>query len=126
MNWQAVAQYSEGAISYYGWAARDNEDSTLNGDLCSGRPVILSVPGHFVVATGQTKVNETDTWSINDPGFNRTTLLDYGNSYSSMRRFGPGRADNSAMIVRAHSPVEIFVTDPQGRSLGMDPGWAEV
>jgi hypothetical protein len=120
LNWPAIQDYSDGVISYNGRADRD--DSILNSDLCNQRPVILRVPNHYVVATGKTKVDDTDTWSINDPGYrSRTTLLDYDNSYSSMKRYGPAREDNSAMMMRAYSPVEVYIIDPQGRRLGIDP-----
>jgi 3D (Asp-Asp-Asp) domain-containing protein len=120
VNWLAVARYSNGLVSYCGYGAKS--DSILNSDLCNQRPVILRVPGHFVVATGKTKVDDTDTWNINDPGYrSRITLLEYGNDYSSMRRFAPAGVDSSAMIITAHSPVELYIIDPQDRRMGIDP-----
>ena len=125
VNWLAVAEFSNGVVSYLGREGKD--DAILNADLCCRGPVILNVPNHFVVATGNAKVNGVDTWNINDPGYrSRTTLLAYGNDYSSMRRFGPATDDSSAMLLRAHSPVELYVTDSQGRSIGINPATGEL
>ncbi len=121
VKWDKVVQCSNNEVFYYGYNKRN--DIILNYDLCNEQPVVLRVPGHFIVATGQAKKDEVDTWTINDPGWeNRKDLLSsYNNNYYGMRRYGPRREDNSLIIIRAYSPVELYLIDPQGRRLGVNP-----
>jgi len=87
VNWREIARYSGGRIIYSGSSGRN--DRVLNDDLCKGRPAIVNVPNHFVVATGAMCVDSETTWTINDPGRNITTLQGYGNDYLGLRRFRP-------------------------------------
>lgn len=86
IDWREVAGYSGGRISYSG-SIDGRSDKVLNDDLCDGKPVILNVPNHFVVATGSMCSGDETTWSINDPGRSITTLQGYGNTYLGLRRF---------------------------------------
>lgn len=85
INWWAVTKYSGNKVIFNGQLSRN--DKVLNDDLCNGKPVILNVPSHFVVATGVMCAGNETTWSINDPGYNITTLQGYGNTYLGLRRF---------------------------------------
>lgn len=118
--WDAIARYSEN-ISYLGWPPEGRNDKLLNNDLCNSQPVILDIDGHYVVATGPTVIGDSNSWYINDPLNIHDNLYDYGNNYISMRRYGPRSDDNSLLTIRAYSPVELFVTDPTGRSIGIQP-----
>jgi hypothetical protein len=82
--WGTVTRYSNGKISFT--IINGRNDEVLNHDLCNGKPVIVEVSNHFVVATGTMCSNDETTWSINDPGRNLTTLQGYGNTYLGLRR----------------------------------------
>jgi hypothetical protein len=91
----------------------------LDQDLAAGRPVIIDVDGHFVVAKGRTN----NTWYINDP-LNKTVqfLNHYNNRIFGLRRFEPGPAATlSSLNISAKSPVDLLITDGQGRKTGFDP-----
>jgi len=113
-------------------AGRD--DAKLNEYLSSGNPVIIGVnpttdPGtgrrranHFVVATGKVSVNGQETYTINDPIHGETTLYaQWGNDYLSILLLSNTESDRRTIRISAHSPVELLVTDPQGRKSGYDP-----
>ncbi|MBU4386822.1 MAG: C39 family peptidase, partial [Actinobacteria bacterium] len=145
INWKLVAEYfndvyGEGVVSYNGRGDfnknketyitfRENSDSILNSDLSSQRPVILKAPyapWHFVVATGKINIDNNSTWAINDPGWrSKENLLSYDNEYFGIRRYKPREEDNSAITIKAYSPVEIYTIDSQGRYLGKDPNAGE-
>ena len=87
---------------------------------------------HFIVATGSTGSND---WQVLDPGWknanpqgNLSTLSGHIAGFttstgswkfqvSGVRAFVPS-ADVRAFSTQAQSPVELLVTDPQGRRLG--------
>jgi hypothetical protein len=101
----------------------------LNGHLCALNPVELAVNsgGHWVDASGQSVVNNTNTWQIVDPDplLNAmksafTTLYQgYGNQYASMNLFESGGPGNSLTVFS--DPVPFLIIDSQGRETGFDP-----
>ena len=110
--------------------------STVNAYLQQGYPVIVSVAvpsppdglsaegNHWVIITGTTTVNGTDTYTIVDPsGTYRSspdTLLQYNNTFYLMSLFSLGTPNTSAMSLGAFSPVEMVLTDPLGRTSGVN------
>lgn len=51
-----------------------------------------------------------NTYSINDPAYDRASLADYGYSYQSMSLFSQTPpSDQRKLIISAHSPVELLV-----------------
>ena len=110
-------------LYYHGQGNGSRDDFSLDQFLCNGDPPMLNVPGHFIVATGQTTTNAcNDTYKIADPGFSgRTTLDSYSCTYSSLRLYGHNPTPPNALYVRAHSPVELLLTDPVGRTTGFVP-----
>lgn len=108
-------------------------DAKLDEFLRSGNPVVMGVnktccdegrpyAGHFVVATGKTTVSGNETYTINDPIYGKTTLYEkWNNTYFSVWLLSGTPADKRSFSVSAHSPVELLITDPQGRRLGYDP-----
>jgi hypothetical protein len=126
VNWNAVAKYAQergvhlAPPKYY----RDSNVGALQDSLESGHPVILGVayggrnPGHWVVATGP----NADTWWINDPGgVGAATLQGYGNTFSRRVLYEPDSGNSARLVLKACSPVDLVITDPQGRRLGFDP-----
>jgi hypothetical protein len=126
---------SDNGIKLYIHDPRPNDNNfTVLSYLCNGDPIVLKVDEftkmHFVVATGQTTINGIQTFTINDPRFPLTTLLDvdssnrrrtYNNNYVDMVKLSREETFKSFLDIRGLSPVELFVTDPDGRSTGYDP-----
>lgn len=109
--WPAVSALTLGNVQYKGFATGT---TALDGELCSQRPAILRVPGHFVVATEKLAT----TYKLNDPGHNIGQLDNsrYSNTFQSIRRFGP---PGSGLIdVRTDPNVEMLITDSQGQAAG--------
>jgi len=126
MYWNKYVGYSTDTLDYY---------------LRSGYPVILGVkptsvdnkiiPGHYVVATGKTTKNGQATYTINDPAYGETTLLDqWSNSALTMILFSASEANQQLLYFAAQSPIEFVVSDPLGRKSGYDPStnttWDEI
>lgn len=137
-----VGKHARGANTSMYWNKSVSYDTTtLNYYLRSGYPVILGVkptvvdgrtfPGHYVVATGITTRNNTPTYTINDPAYGNTTLLEkWGNHALQMILFSASEANQQLITFVAQSPVEFVVVDPIGRKSGYDPNtdtmWNEI
>src|SRR2546426_184977 len=129
----AVVQFAKQRNVVFGYVGRrlKRDDFTLDSYLCQRNPVLLNVRyvsstgevlPHVVLATGQTTVGTQDTYSISDPGSDhRTTLEPYQFEYSGLRLFTTNQTSPSSLYAVAHSPINLFVTDPQGRRTGIDP-----
>lgn len=90
--------------------------SSLANDLQQGIPNILQVnaPGmHFIVAKGKT----SNSFEINDPFFNRTSLTAYNNSAASVRRYVPSNTDLSYLTYIVDKNVEIVLKDNYGNTV---------
>jgi hypothetical protein len=89
--------------------------SQLTNDIKNNIPGILQVHGHFIVAKGITE----NTFSINDPFYNRLTLKDgYNSTFSSLGRFVPSFTDLSYIMLTAEQTTDITVTDADGNNVG--------
>jgi len=120
--WPAAGQYSIEAhnafstpiVEYVTDGAYDV--GVLSTEIKSGRPTILAEPGHFIVATGIVD----NTFTINDPGFNRSRLDDpaYQNTANSFRRYQVTSTNLSNLVITALSPTQLLVTDPLGNRTG--------
>ncbi len=83
----------------------------LTDDLKNLHPDILEQQGHFVVATGISG----ETFLINDPYFNRTTLNDgYNNTFLSLGRYIPSNSDLSYFMFTTKPDVNIELKDVNG------------
>jgi len=113
-------------LSYQG-RVNTQDDFVLDNYLCTNNPVILQVPiakgTHFVLATGHTVSGGVNTYDINDPGFNNSTLqtVMYGNRYLGIREYVGFSASPQALLISGHSPIEFLLTDPAGNRTGLDP-----
>jgi hypothetical protein len=109
------------SFSFLGFVSH-RDDFTLDSYICSGQPVLLYVGNpHWVVATGRTTAGGVDTYSVNDPAGNNTSLQGYGNTYNAIALFTGANFSPSGLYFFAHSPVELLVTDPSGKRTGIDP-----
>ena len=123
VNWLALSRLSKLAKDINGLSFDALEYKRVNGynpeqlteDLDNGYPGILGVPGHFVVAKGI----EGDTFNINDPYFDRNSLLEeYGNTFNSLGRFIPSSTDLSYIMLIVDENVDILLTDSNNIATG--------
>jgi hypothetical protein len=100
----------------------------LTRSLCSLQPAILMVQwpgfpvGHYVSATGKSVVNTIDTWRIHDPERTYVTSLQekYQNIFWGIQKVKT-EVPQEFLSFALHSPVEIVVTDPDGKKQGFNP-----
>lgn len=123
VNWLALSRLSKLAKSVNGvsfdaleYKRISGENKTqLTNDLINSIPGILQVPGHFIVAKG---INN-DTFNINDPFYNRSTLNEgYSNSFLALGRFIPSNTDLSYIMLVSDPDVDIIVLDNNGNQVG--------
>lgn len=122
INWLALTRLSKqaktknpnfayDALEYrrYGYSA-----SQLTADLENNIPGILEEPGHFIVG----KATQGNSFEINDPFFDRTSLSSYGNTALSLGRFIPSNTDLSYMMFVIEDSMDLKVKDSSGGVVG--------
>lgn len=124
VNWLAISRLSKLAKQINGITSFDAlEYSRINGanknklkeDIEASIPDILEEPGHFVVAKGF----NNDTFEINDPFYNRSTLNDgYSNTFLSLSRFVPSSTDLSYIMLTLNPDITVIVKDQNGNVVG--------
>lgn len=115
VNWLAVSRYSKltsnNVLPSLEYSRLPGTLPILINELNNGRPAILEVPGHFVVAKNQTSTS----FGINDPAYSdRPTLESYNNLISSIGSFAPSHTDLSYIMLTVNPNIELVVKDPQG------------
>lgn len=124
VNWLAISRLSKYAVQSgrnpnFGYEALEfnrissADSTTLLADLQNNQSDILEEPGHFVVSKGQTGSDIT----INDPYFDRTSLLSYGNTFLTLNRFTPSNTDLSYMLITTSPTISLSVKDEHGQTL---------
>ena len=118
VNWLALSRYSlqnsDGSIPALEYRRLAGTVSNLTDEIVSGRPAIIGVPGHFLVAKSQTP----DSFGINDPAYSdRPTLASYGNSFNSIGSYRPTHTDLSYILLTSSDNVDLAVTDSDGNLL---------
>lgn len=123
VNWLALSRLSKLAKNVNGIGSFDGLEYTRkNGadriqlvkDLNNEIPGILEEPGHFIVAKGI----DGDTFSINDPYYDRETLNDgYSNTFVSLGRFIPSNTDLSYIMIVADSDINLTLLDGDGNEI---------
>lgn len=87
----------------------------LTQDLANNIPSILEVPGHFVVAKG----TQDDTFVINDPFYDRSTLADgYENTFLSLSSYIPSTTDLSYFFIVGNSGLSIALKNSSQSEIG--------
>lgn len=125
VRWNAIAEYSAAANKAFGTQkivltrASAYDPTATRADIEAGNPVILQNTDqtHWFVAKGISG----NTFTINDPKFNRTSLADYGNSANLMRTYERTASDFASFEATSKGPTQLLVTDQKGRRTGFDP-----
>ncbi len=91
--------------------------TTAINEISAQKPVILQLPGHFVVGYGLTDT-QTDI-QIHDPAFDKTRLSQHPDELISTRTFQPSHTDLSYLLI-LHSPeTKITLTGPEQQILNL-------
>lgn len=119
LNWLAVSRYTKihdtsnsPSLEFRRYGANN---TTLENELNNQRPMILSFPGHFVVAKGK---NDID-FLVNDPqSASNQTISDVsastGGSYSAIDSFIPSHTNLSYILLAASGNTNLKVFDNHG------------
>jgi hypothetical protein len=130
LNWQALSrlsywheqQYGTPALEFRYQAKPDNPLAWLGTEIAAGRPTILEEPGHFITTTRAGP--GTDEIGINDPYYaNRTSLLDYQQTFRSARVFTPSHTDLRTLMVLSPVPLAISAQNQEGQPVIPDVWW---
>ncbi len=117
LNWLAISRYSKTNATTQPsleFLRQPNTNSSLVNELNSSRPAILEVPGHFVVATGQTPTS----FNINDPAYpDHPTLDSYGNSFQSLETYVPSHTDLGYIMLTIDPSFALKVSDTNGNEI---------
>jgi hypothetical protein len=146
MDWCKIDNATGHAIGLVDSGAHSDADidAYLNDHFCGhGDSVILemneSVSGktgkHFILVTGKANAD----WTVFDPGWqnpspaqNLLTLSGHRSGFTptgkpfrtfsvaGVRTYREGSISTGKFCVKAHSPIELLVTDPSGRRVGWD------
>lgn len=128
INWGAVATFSKQSpqkinlnlpLKHIEWKRySEHNDSILDNQLNVQQPVILNVPGHFVVAKGKLDGD----YLINDPASDTFNLLSqtenyHGGSYWKIETYTPSNSDFSYIYLLVDENFQIEVFDPEGNKV---------
>jgi hypothetical protein len=104
------------------------DDFVVDSLVCSQQPPFLLVgQPHWVVATGQTvSSGGFDTYLVNDPGDSKAypnddTLEPWAFDYRGIDIYTPSPGVPSGLYIFVHSPVDVYITAPNGQRKGVDP-----
>lgn len=84
-------------------------------EIKNGRPVILELDGHFVVATGYTP--DGQDLIINDPGYNIQLLSEHPKTLKSVRTYTPSFTDLSYLEVVTEPATNVLITNQNGEPI---------
>lgn len=112
LNWLAISRYTllnqSDNSPVLEYKRLPGDINLLKTELSSGKPTILKVPNHFIVAKNQIG----STFQINDPAYtNRNTLDSYGNSFEVLNSFTPSHTDLSYILLVVDSDFKINFFD---------------
>jgi len=92
---------------------REENTALLTQDLNNGNPPIIDVTGHFVVGTS----NLENSFSINDPFYERFTMESYNNDFAGLRRFIPHSSDSSYIVMAVDKHAQLYLMNSSNQSL---------
>lgn len=118
LNWQAVTRLTrlvssslstpklEFSFQATDWLA------AAKADILAAKPVIVNLPGHFVVGSGLL-ADQSDIL-IKDPAYTLKKLSQHTQSPLSIRRFQPSQTDLSYLVIVHDPATQVQLTDANG------------
>lgn len=123
INWLAATRLSKELSTQFGTPKLEfkrilvNSMAALVEEVTAGRPPIVHIPNHFVVATGlvTTESGQPPDVYINDPGYEKEKLSQHQTTPLSLRTFTPSFTDLSYLLfVPESSNLTLELSGPQG------------
>jgi len=118
VNWLAIARLTQimsavlnTPILEYQWLEGKIE-SAIN-EINQNKPVILQLPGHFLVASGY-NTQQTDLF-IKDPAYNHSLFSQHGTDLLSVRSFTPSHTDLSYLLIVHDPEIKVALIDESGQ-----------
>ncbi|MBU0998069.1 C39 family peptidase [Patescibacteria group bacterium] len=122
LNWIAISRYTKinsllkDNLSILELQFLNNDHEILNNEILAqpkGRPAILKIPNHFVVAKG---ISNNDYY-INDPGSEKDKLSEITHNYLSLIKFSPSFTDLSYIMLVYDEDLKLSIKDPNNNKL---------
>lgn len=120
VNWNAITRLTKlihdhfGTIKLeYSYIKEDLEQA--KAEIMANRPVILEIPGHFMVADGLS--GDHQVVSIEDPAYSFTQFDQHNAKLLSVRKFLPSFTDLSAVVISAPLNTEVVLTNTSNQPL---------
>jgi len=125
INWIAVTRLAKQISDAYSnihitlpklkFAWANNDLTKIIDHIKNNRPVILNIPGHFLVADGYT-ANKEDLY-IKDPFYDYQQLSEHNTELLSTRTFTPTQSDLSYLLFIHNPELKIIVLNENGEVL---------
>lgn len=124
LNWLAVtrltnivsAQRNTPKLEYQRHSGTDIE--TASNSVNANKPVVLELPGHFLVGSGVTS-DQNDLF-ITDPAFSYTKLSQHQKPLLSTRLFQPSQTDLSYVLVVSEPELSVTLVTAEGEIQPVD------
>jgi len=117
LNWIAISRYTKinnllkNNLSILELQLLSNNREILKNEILAqpkGRPAILKLPNHFIVANG---IINNDFY-INDPGSKKNRLSEIANDYVSLIKFSPSFTNLSYILLVYDEDLKLLIKDP--------------
>ena len=122
LNWIAISRYTKinsflnNNLPILELQFLNNDHEFLDNEILAqpkGRPAILKIPNHFVVAKG---ISNNDYY-INDPGSEKDKLSEITYDYLSLIKFSPSFTDLSYIMLVYDEDLKLSIKDPNNNIL---------
>lgn len=121
LNWVAITRLARILNEQYQTTKLEYSKSILDhfqsakDEIDQSRPVILQIPGHFVVAKGVS--DDQSDLLINDPATSSSTLDPQATQLLSTRIFQPSQTDLSYLVFVFDPKLTIAITDQNSQPI---------
>jgi hypothetical protein len=128
LNWNAVTRLTRLINEKLGTTKLEysrlgaNLDFAKN-EIAANRPVILEIPGHFLVGDGVSA--DHNTVFIKDPAYIYTQFDQHHTSPLSVRKFLPSFTDLSALVIAFPDHAQVSLTGEHNQTLTTIQSWKE-
>jgi hypothetical protein len=117
VNWSAITRLVKQIHDLNGtvnleYSRAGNNIQTAITEIKNNNPVILDIPGHFVVGNGFNQLQ--DDLYISDPAYSRTLLSEHPNQLKSTRLLTPSNTDLSYIHISHNNDILTTIKNDQG------------
>lgn len=128
LNWQAVTRLSRQISEKLGtpkleYRRREASLELAKSEIQSSRPVVLEVPGHFLVGDG---ISLEGDISIKDPAYRYTQFAQHKKELMSVRTLQPSFTDLSYLVFATTPSVKVQLLDANRQPISQVEQFSEV